>query len=164
MVLLVAAGGTTYYFMVVRPNTEQTSVEEKPNNTVDYDSATDEQKRSGEQAKSDFLERQEEKEVVEQTPSGTSSISISNVTVNGALLQVRTTITNATGGQCKLTLEKQGEPSITREANTQNLGSYDTCMGFDVDTSGLKKGAWNLSLYYTGDPAGTQATKTVEIQ
>lgn len=165
IIMLLAIGGiSAYYFMNTKHSTDKINKETRPNNSVDYQPATDEQKKSGEQAKSDFLDRQEKGDGAKVQTPGISSISISNVSSSEDILQVRTTIMSATGGKCKLILSRQGETSILREAGTQSLGSYDTCMGFDIDTTGLEKGTWNLSLYYTGDPAGVVAAKSVEIQ
>lgn len=163
--LIIAGGTSAYYLSQASPQSKNDNVS-TPNNTVDYGAATDEQKKAGEDAKKDFLERTEGESETPTQSSGSSSVSISSVNQSGTTLSIRTVISisvQATGS-CKLTLSMSGQADIVRTTDVQDMGSYATCKGFDIDTSSMAKGAWKISLYFSGDIVGAVATDTVEVR
>lgn len=169
IILIVIAVAVCLSYVFLRNQDKQGSVstDDRSANSVDYNKPTESQKEEGTRAKSDFIERQEQKETdspKSNNQGGAPSISITNIGYNGSTLQIRTTVMSAATGVCQLTLSRQGETTLSQEAATQSLGSYDTCKGFDIDTANLKKGTWNLALRYTGDAQGVNVTRTIEVQ
>lgn len=163
IITIVAVAGAVGYFLLQKSS--QDSSVSKPNNTVDYNPPTDEQKKAGEDAKKDFIEKTDEVSPNPSTqPSGTSSVSLSSVGQNGQTLSIRTVISAQSAGSCKLILSMPGQTDIVRTADTQDMGSYITCKGFDVDTTSLTKGTWKVSIQFSGDATGLVATATTEVR
>lgn len=139
------------------PEKDESSVQEKEEkvNDVDYTSPTDEQVKSGQAAKEDFLNRQED--------TKNESISISNISQQAKLLSVRTIIDTipANGAKCTMTLSREGHNSVAETVNTQNMGSYYTCQGFDVNVEGLATGTWNIKISLEG---GLTTSQSVDIK
>lgn len=138
---------------------------------INYTAPTKDQVNSGVAAKEDFNTRPTEASQNTTTPTqGDQSttvstvISSSNITAN--TLSVRTiiqVIDNA--GNCTLTLSKSGEQSVSQTAATQTMGSYTTCKGFDIDTSQLARGEWQITVAYRGSANQLgNATKAVMLQ
>jgi hypothetical protein len=63
-----------------------------------------------------------------------------------------------------LTLTKQGSTSIVQYAKTQPLSSQSTCAGFNVDTSAMDKGTWNVKISVTKDSQTATTSKDTEIK
>jgi hypothetical protein len=161
--IIVVAFLVWFFVLNKTPSDDQKVEETTETNKVDYGSATDEQKSTGADAKKEFIERQDA-EQNNQGQTAQSSVSISNISQEGALLRVRTTVASTTDGTCKFVMSRQGESSITREAATQDMGTYSTCKGFDIDTTGMKEGPWLVSVGFSKDQANAVATTSVEIK
>lgn len=166
VLLVLAAGGVAaaYQFGVIKTTPEKKTDAPAATNQVDYKPATDEQKQAGTEAKKDFIERTDKEETTPTPTPGVSSVSITNASQEGVTLRVRTTISSQAAGSCKLTLSMPGQTSIVREAEIQDMGSYSTCKGFDIDTTSMTKGAWKVSVFFSGDSEGTAATTTAEVR
>jgi hypothetical protein len=164
VVALIVAGGAAAYYLSRTSSQSKNDNVSTPNNTVDYGAATDEQKKAGEDAKKDFIERTEGESETPTQSSDSSSVSVSSVNQSGATLSIRTVISVQTAGSCKLTLSMSGQADIVRTTDVQDMGSYATCKGFDIDTSSMAKGLWKISLYFSGDAPGAVATDTVEVR
>lgn len=164
-VLIVAGGVSAFYLSRTSPQNNQ-SDKSTPNNTIDYGAATTDQKKAGEDAKKDFLERTESETKTDTPtqPSSSSSVSISSINQEGAIVKIRTVVSAQTAGNCKLTLSMPGQADVVRTADTQDMGSYSTCKGFDVDTSTMTKGTWKATLYFSGDASGVVSTDIVEVR
>lgn len=93
------------------------------------------------------------------------SIRISSINQNDTNLQIRTMITPlTTGGECTLSLGKAGEKTVTQTASVQNMPSYSTCQGFNIDTSTLANGSWSVQVSYEKDGVTAIANGTAVIQ
>ncbi len=171
MVLLLLSGAAAFALLSpLSPFSHKQDNADRPENTVSYDPATEEQKKAGEEAKKEALAQQEAREKQNQSPTPadegkTIDMTISSVSQSGGMLQIRTTIeTRDSGGKCVLTLSKEGRPNITQEAGTQIQGSYSVCKGFDVPTASLAKGSWRAVVNYTSSGGKGEASQQVDVQ
>ena len=93
----------------------------------------------------------------EQTPPDTTTppadeVIISSINQDGNTLAIRTIIQPlVNGGQCTLAMSKVGQTPVRQTAGVQNMPSYSTCQGFNIDVSGMAKGSWNVEVTYTKD-------------
>jgi cytoskeletal protein RodZ len=139
--------------------------------SINYEPPTQEQKDEGNAAKDSFNDKyyptaDDQKDTSDDstTPSKDVSIIISSTTQTSDAIQIRTIIQSVNSGACKLTMTKEGQPTITREAETQNLGSYSTCKGFDVPLSELQAGSWNAIVDYKNGSEAGSANQKIEVQ
>lgn len=94
----------------------------------------------------------------------TTSLTITAANQNGSTLQIRTLISELwSSGQCSLTLTK-GSLKIIRQAKIQALSSESTCQGFDILTSELESGTWNIAIIASNGNKNTSTTKEVTIK
>lgn len=146
------------------------SEERAPENTVDYDNATDEQKAAGDKAKQDFISRIDtESKNDNKTSNETSNpvnMTITSTNMNESYLQIRTHIqTLDDDGECTLKLTRMDNSPVVVSVNTQIMGSYSVCKGFDIDTANLAKGEWSAAIQYVGSKSQqAQAEKKVNIE
>jgi hypothetical protein len=172
--VLLVSGIASALFIPSSPFALNKRQETRPENTVDYNRPTNEQKQAGDKAKEDFTKNVYENDSSnpsdKRQPSSDSdqqaaSISISSANLNNDTLQIRTIISEITStGSCKLTMEKSGQQSITQEAEPQTLGSYSVCKGFNVPMGGLAKGPWTITVVYTNQVGlSSKASRTVEF-
>jgi cytoskeletal protein RodZ len=97
------------------------------------------------------------------TPKNTVTASITAANQNGDTLQIRTLIESVdTKGTCSLTLLK-GNSKVTRSADIQALASSSTCKGFDIPTSALSPGEWELTITVKLTNKQATLTKTITI-
>lgn len=171
IILLLLGGAAAFaFFSPLSPFSNKQDTAVRPENTVSYESATEEQKKAGEEAKKEALARQEAQEKLNQSPTPSDEVktidmTISSVSQNDGMLEIRTTIeTRDTNGKCVLTLSKEGRSNITQEAGTQIQGSYSVCKGFDVPTASLIKGSWRAVVNYAGSSGKGEASQQVEVQ
>ena len=169
---LLIAGTAGALFIPSSPFALNKQQEDRPENTPDYNAPTDDQKKAGEKAKEDFINRQDEADKNNnensQDGSGTNNnvnITISSANQNGQTYQLRTIIDGLDdGGTCTLTLSKAGSDPVTQEVGTQVLGSYSVCKGFDISTTNLQKGTWQAKIAYKGSLGQGSVSQTVDIQ
>lgn len=96
-------------------------------------------------------------------PENTVTASITAANQNGNTLQIRTLIESVdTNGTCSLTLLK-GTSKVTRSADIQALASSSTCKGFDIPTSSLSPGEWELTITIKLTNKQATVTKTITI-
>ena len=156
LALGLAAGVYAYY---ARTQTDQPKSTETTNNDgVNYDKPTEAQQQAGNDAKEDAIKESE-------TPSTVSSISITSVNQANGIIQIRTALTGLDDeGICTLTLSMSGTTDVMKTAGTQTLGSYSVCQGFDIPTSELQSGIWQIKITYTGLGQTSIATSKVEVK
>jgi hypothetical protein len=171
-VCLLIVGGVGAWYYIQHSNAQQPG-----ENVVDYKPATDEQKAAGDRAKQEFIARTEAEEQAKTESAASQSddstqapeavaIRITSSGMNSVYLQIRTFIqTLDASGKCTLNLSRTGSDTVTVTADTQILGSYSVCKGFDVDTTSLAKGEWNAEVKYVGSEnrAGS-VSKVVDVQ
>lgn len=137
----------------------------KPENTVNLEDATDEQKTAGNKAKEDFINRQDDKNPEETpVPSANVSVTITSVSQRDGDLQVRTIIdTTTSGGSCKFTMSREGNTPVVIDAGIQIMGSYAVCQGFDVRLAGFEKGEWNMRLEYVNGMSSGMTERKITV-
>lgn len=165
IILLLVASVLAYYLLDKN--------EDKSENTVNYDKASSSQKETGGQAKKDFVDRvygtdETSSPSADQPVANTNKVGVvlTSIMQQADVVSVRTIIqTVGDGGTCVLELSKPGSEPIKQSAETQSMGSYVVCRGFDLSTNGLAKGNWNVTVKYQGenDTSGS-AEGLVEIK
>ncbi len=167
VLLIVAAGGTAAYLLYFKRSPESSDNASK----IDLNPPTNEQVDAGKTAKKEFESRQTEASVERQNANNTPpveqkqdvSVLLSSVSATNGTLSVRSIIqTIDKAGSCTLEVSKQGATTVSKTSGTQTMGSYSTCTGFDIPTSELSKGDWQLHLTYIGS-AGQQGSATKNL-
>lgn len=163
----VALGICAIIFIPKIVNKQNTSSDVK--NGTNYSAPSDDQQKAGDQAKEDFLNKQNQ--ASQNTNSQTNNankainVSISTKGQNGSTYSIRTIIdTLDDNGQCVLTMKKSGQTDYTQTVGTQILSSYSVCKGFDIPTSNLTTGDWQLTINYQGISGQGSVQQTVTIQ
>lgn len=128
--------------MYSKPQQVVTTTETRPVNDVRYTPATSAEQKEGDQIKQNLIN--ESNNPPAQATKITISLSAATQDIVGGPLVVRS-IVSATSGTCKLTLS-QG--TIKKEYTNQvtNLGTYNSCNGFDIPATDLNPGKWKLNL------------------
>jgi len=169
--LVLSGGVAAALFIPASPFSLNKNTGDQPENTVNYDDATDEQKEAGDKIKEEFINEHQDEEAVD--PGNTPNVATVGVVITipeqqskqSMVLQVRTIIeTVDNSGVCTLTLSHLGQSSVVKTAQTQSQGAYSVCKGFDVDVSTLEKGTWMATIDYVGQDRTGTATKAVDIK
>ena len=96
-------------------------------------------------------ERPPQYEGPSSTISETLTGSINYSAVAGNTLIIRTTINQmVSSGFCEITLSN-GSKRVTKSSGLVQNPSSSTCQGFDIPTSELGAGNWNISIKVSGD-------------
>lgn len=97
-------------------------------------------------------------------PANQLTASITAANQNGNILQIRTLIeTIAASGTCGLILTKDSV-QISRSADVTPLANSSTCKGFDIPTTELSPGKWNLTIDITIGNQKTALKQEVDIK
>jgi len=166
--LILSGGVAAALFIPASPFSLNKSTGDQPENTVNYDDATDEQKEAGDKIKEEFINNHQDDESTD--PDGnidtkTVGVTITTPVQQSSVLQIRTIIeTLDNSGLCTLSLSRIGQEGLVKTAQTQSQGSYSVCKGFDIDTSSLQKGEWMVTVDYKGQNKVGSATKVVNIE
>ena len=149
---------TNFY---TKPQTTNTSPIEgvNPSNTVDYTPATPEAVDEGELIKRQAAEQGNQSNT---TSSIEVSLSAAGQDAKGGPIVVRTVINGGSGGQCTLTITNN---SVTKEytAEVENVGTYNSCKGFNVPVTELSTGSYTATLtVVSGNSKGT-VSQTIEV-
>jgi cytoskeletal protein RodZ len=170
-ILVILGLGALAYVYLYSGNLFGWSNNAQPTSSINYEPPTQEQKDEGNAAKDSFNDKyypttDDQKDTSNNgtAPSKDVSIIISSTAQTSDAIQIRTIIQSVNSGTCKLTMTKEGRPTITREAETQNLGSYSTCKGFDIALSELQAGSWNVVVDYKNDNQAGSANQKIEVQ
>lgn len=91
------------------------------------------------------------------TDTNTLSGVITSKSVQDGTLVIRTTINGILSGSCQLTLTRASDgKKVSRSAEIVQNPSSSSCKGFDVPTSQLGNGTWNISIKVkSGSKSGT---------
>lgn len=156
------AGGYIYLFPHSPAEGVTTISDPAKINDVNYSKATDEQVNAGYEAKKRSLESTPTP--APSTSSTAPQVSIVSKNQSNGKLSVRTMVdTVIDGGTCTFTMTKPGSTTVTQQADTQSLGSYSVCKGFDVPTADLDKGDWTITIKYQKDTATSSTTGVVTV-
>jgi len=138
------------------PNDSQSSTKV---DDVNYEPPTEDQVDAGDDIKDAANDA-----VNTPAPTGTVEMSITAANQNDGILQVRTLIqTTSNTGTCTLLLKK-GSTEITKSAPVQALSSSTTCQGFDVPTSELSTGTWQLTINFKNTTVNSTISQSVVIK
>lgn len=97
-------------------------------------------------------------------PTGQLGVTITAANQNGSVINIRTLINEiVSSGTCTLTLQK-GSQIVRKIASVQALANSSTCQGFDIPTSELSGGAWQLTVAVSAGGKSGSATQTITIQ
>lgn len=148
----------------------------KTSSSINYEAPTDDQKKTGTATKENSINTEDSSKpnssgsdqppAPVSQPNGKSKVDIAITTADqyGSTLRVRSDISTVTSsGTCTLTLTKSSQ-TVTKTAGVQALPSSTTCQGFDVPTSELSPGTWQLTLHFESNELVADTTKAVTIQ
>ena len=131
----------------------------KPVNNVSYEPATTTEQTEGDRIKQNLID--ESNKAPQTTSKINVSLSAATQDVAGGPLVVRS-IVSASSGSCKLTLT-QGSTKKELTSEVTNLGTYFSCGGFDIPTTELSNGKWQLNLSVTSPNAFGEVSQEVTI-
>jgi len=99
------------------------------------------------------------------TPQSNATLTITAANQNSGTLQIRTLISELwQDGTCTLALTRTGQQNVTQTSEIQALADSSTCQGFDVATSSLSTGEWNISITVTHDQQSLTASQAVTVE
>lgn len=159
-IVILAAAGTTYYiFSYKKADTNGA----RPANTVDYSPAKPSDK-IGDNSK-DQIAKESPETPAPQPPSTPESLSvtITNTSQDSNMVYVRAISSNATSGECTLTLT-HGTTTVTKKAPVGVQANYGNCQGFNVPKSELgASGTWQVNITVTSGSATGSARGSLEV-
>jgi hypothetical protein len=141
-------------------------------NSVNYDSPSLSETKAGHSIKHNSLGEGDPKTPSSDTPpapipqkDGKSIVGVTITAVNqdGTTLHIRSIINMVSNsGQCAITLT-QGAKKITKTVDVQPASSTSTCKGFDIPTSEIGTGEWNIDLHFENETTQGDASKKVTL-
>lgn len=146
---------------------------EEKSDQVDYNKPSSEQVKAGQDIKKRSIDSKsgssgsDQPSVPVPQSNGKSKVDISITAAEqvGSLLQIRTIISAvASSGTCTLTLEKSGQPTVTKTADIQNGPSTSTCKGFDINVSEITVGEWRVTIVYEGSTLTGTTNKVITVK
>jgi cytoskeletal protein RodZ len=156
-VIAIAGSGYAIYKMNQNNQQDQDTAEFKDANPISEESE-EKQQSYEEQKKEQGAEHTED-----TAPDAPLTVTFTSVEQQDSIVRVRATVDALVSeGTCTLTLTKNGE-SVTKTAATFVTAHTSTCQGFDIPTSELSAGTWDVTLEVTKDGRSGRATATVNI-
>lgn len=154
VILLCVGVGAFYYINNSRSN--------NTNETTNYEPPTQEQIDAGSQKKQDTIQNQDENSKPSSgntdpsapTAAITTGVTITAATQNDDIVAIRSLIDGVQSGTCTLILT-MGDTSVQKTAPTQLLANSTTCQGFNIPTSELSPGTWQITLALSGEKTGS---------
>jgi len=172
--ILVFGGGVFVYAKFI--NQPATQSETKPINSVDYSTPTTDQQESGESIKDNSVNNESSGDSgSDQPPAPTPQqegkavveiiIPSKNIDPVTKILRVSSQISaKVATGTCTLMLTKAGSATIVKTADSFQAGAQiSTCKGFDINTSDMSTGTWNIDLVFENATLYGHVTETVNI-
>jgi len=165
ILIIGAIGAYVAYSLLSQPD----------DSSVNYDKATNEQKEAGSSTKANNVNTSDESKfssgsdqaeapVPQDNGKGKISATMTAANQNGSVVQIRFDLGGVTSsGTCTMKLTK-GATSVTKSAGVQAMAGSTTCKGFDVPTSELSTGTWQVSLHFENDELVADTTGTLEVQ
>lgn len=165
-IIFVFAASASYYVLALNGAIFGWQLR-KDSSSVDLQPPTEEEKEAGRQVKEDVVEKAEGKPTNSDIPSSGSSSTIvagfSAINQNDDALQIRTIIQEVlSSGSCIITLKKDNQ-TVTKTTSVYPNASISTCQGFDIPTSELSPGTWDITIKVTSDNRDGSATTTTQI-
>lgn len=160
--LLVVGTGTYLYAFKGSLFGWSPFVNQKKTSKIDYNPPTEEQKKTGQEIKSQSVASDSSKPgtvsndnpptpTTQSNGKSTVDVTITAANQNGVTFQLRTLIGAVTSsGTCTLIMSK-GATTVTKTASVQALARGSTCQGFDIPMSELSSGNWQIELHFEND-------------
>lgn len=170
ILLLVAIAAGSFFYMrhfqvgLFTPKKQTTSSEQREPNMINYGPVTDQEKSAGNTIK------EQTSSTPPQAPSPsqgktTVPLEITSASQNGSVVYVRSVIhTTTSQGSCSLTMKGPNDKVYTATATVQPLSSTSTCAGFNIQTSALSLGQWNITINFDNDNTAGSGQSTVEVK
>lgn len=168
LIVCVAVASMWYYLhtknqqsesYTTKPATQEEKDAGSQSKQTTIDSGTKQQNSSDTSSNSD-----KQTDSQSTTTSPTAGVTISASAQNGSIYQLRFLIdTVVSRGTCQLTLTK-GSATVTKQAALQSLAQSSTCQGFDISTSELSAGTWNVSMQLSGSSHTGSTSGTIEVK
>ena len=143
----------------------KTVINNHSQDTIDYNPATPEQQKAGDQTKSGSNDTLITPSASTGSDKKDVQVTITAADQNGSTLQIRTLVNAVENtGTCTLTITSTGRPTVTETANIQSLANTSTCQGFDIPISELSVGTWNILVGFSSDTLTGSATMNKVIR
>ncbi len=168
LILLTAAG--VVLMLNKQQTNDQSPVEESTTANINYSEPTEEQVEDGLDMKKQTIDQDQQAKEQQPVEAGQPvvnnqfSTTITTAQVADNMLLVRNEISRlTTEGECILNLTN-GSQKITKQASIGALARVSTCQGFNIPTSELSKGKWQLELVVKINDQTATDSKEVEIK
>lgn len=142
----------------------------QPENTVDYNPPTDEQKAAGEDQKKETATpnldtKPDNSTEGSELPGGTLTVTITGYSQSGGQLDIRTLINGVVSndGACMLTLTK-GSTAISKSGATEAMPNSSTCASITVPVSELSNGEWKAKILVTAGSKKGSVEQAIQVQ
>lgn len=166
-ILIILTIGLFFYLSYFRDTTKQ-KIENKKDNAqeLNLNSATEEQKKTGDQIKSDkSSDTPPPPTEIDGSDKQNVQMNITSINKTESSLQIRTIISAVdNNGLCKLTMTNENKNKIEETVDVQPQASISTCKGFDLDLSKLNKGLWNIKIEYSSEKLTSSISKDYNIE
>lgn len=174
LLLLLISGAFLVYNKYYAPQDAPTT---RPNNTVDYNPPTEAEKKEALEKKKEIIEGDNPPATTPTAPSSPSTpaptkkdtgvvISQASQNSDGGPLEIKAFATQKEEtGTCTVTLTKAGATTVTKQASSAILSSYNVCQGFTINASEFSTaGDWSLQLQFESTNYKGSVTQTVTIK
>ena len=168
-VIIVLATGAGAYALLSQnsSSSESTASDDNQSNSVEDSSVSGESASADTNSSSTTHESEKDIQPSYEGENANNSVSLTGVinyksVVDGNLL-LRTTINQTlASGTCDLTLSN-GQKTVTRSSGIVQNPSSSSCEGFNIPTSELGSGTWNIEIKLTGEDKTGTLTDSVTI-
>lgn len=93
------------------------------------------------------------------------SMDITSAQEIDSIFKIRTSIyLNTDSGTCELIMSKDSVMVINRKVDVQSMSSTSTCRGFDIATSDISSGKWNINIKFDNDNYFSESSKEVNLE
>ena len=167
-IIAILLAGLSYYVFALNGSLFGWQFHKEEASSINMDPPTDEQVKTGQDAKAQTIEEDQGKPGVGNdtstpNPSDTITIGFSAINQNDGKLQIRTMIQEVLStGQCNLTLT-DGDKTVSKSATVYPNASISTCQGFDVPVSELSSSTWSITINVTSGDRSGQATTSFQV-
>lgn len=165
-VLVVGVAGLAFLIYVKNKevNHDQSTVDDRPANSVDYGPPTTAEVRDAQRQKDERVKQAEDAK--DQDSSIVVGIVRADQVSAGQSLNVRANITGVQQGTCEVSLTKDGAVSIVKTFEVFFEATQSRCVAADVPAADFSvSGEWDLKLIVkSGDRQSKPVTQKVEIK
>jgi hypothetical protein len=173
VVILALAGGATYW-LLHRSDASDSSI--RSTNSINYSPPTDEEKAEADKQKDEIVGNPgdpskpadgQPPDAGDPAPVGNISVSITRVAnaTSTQPLSIRALVSGTSSGTCKVSLTKNGQPTVVKTFTVVFEATSATCGSADIPASEFgASGDWTMSLVVQSGPNVSATIKqTVSI-